>query len=85
MKPIGKYILIKEVVEEIETGSGLLLGADEVNQLRYKKGMVIFPGTDVTVIEQDDDIYYDSRAGHTMLLGDNTFTIIKEQDVVVVL
>ena len=85
MKPIGKYILIKEVVEEIETGSGLLLGADEVNQLRYKKGMVIFPGTDVTVIEQDDDIYYDSRAGHTMLFGDNTFTIIKEQDVVVVL
>ena len=57
MKPIGKYILIKEIVEEIETGSGLLLGADEVNQLRYKKGLVIVPGTDVSVLNSDDIIY----------------------------
>ena len=85
MKPIGKYILIKEIVEEIETGSGLLLGADEVNQLRYKKGLVIVPGTDVSVLNSDDIIYYDSIAGHKMLMGDDTFTIIKEQDVVVVL
>jgi len=83
MKPIGKYILIKEIVEEIETGSGLLLGADEVNLLRYKIGLVIVPGIDGAVLNSDDIIYYDSSAGHKMVMGEVTFTIIKEQDGVV--
>lgn len=85
MKPIGKNILIETINEELETSSGLLLSADESSQLRYKKGKVIMQGTDVTVIKKDDIIYYDSRAGHTMLIGDETATLIVEKDVVVVL
>lgn len=85
MKPIGKYILIKKVEEEIETSSGLLLSAEDTNQLRYKKGVVVEPGTDVTVINKDDSIYYDSRAGYTMMIGSESYTIIREADVVVVL
>tara|TARA_R110001632_G_scaffold27907_2_gene74707 strand:- start:849 stop:1106 length:258 start_codon:yes stop_codon:yes gene_type:complete len=85
MKPIGKNILIETINEELETSSGLLLSADESNQLRYKKGKVIMQGTDVTVIKKDDIIYYDSRAGYTMLIGDETATLIVEKDVVVVL
>ena len=30
MKPIGKYILIKQVKEEVKTDSGLLLSAKDV-------------------------------------------------------
>jgi len=85
MKPIGKYILIKKVEEEIETSSGLLLSAEDANQLRYKKGKVVEVGTDVTVINKEDDIYYDSRAEYTMLIGSEAYTIIRETDVVVVL
>ena len=84
MRPIGKYILINAVEEEIETSSGLLLSAEESNQLRYKKGLVVEPGSDVTVINKDDTIYYDRRAGYTMMIGSDSYTVITEKDVVVV-
>ena len=85
MKPIGKYILIKALEEEIKHSSGLLLSADDASQLRYKKGFIVEPGTDVDVIKKDDNIYFDSRAGYTMVINGETFTIITERDVVVVL
>ena len=85
MKPIGKYILIKTIEEEIKHSSGLILSAEDANQLRYKKGKVIKPGTDVQGIEVNSEIYYDSRAGYTMVISGETYTIIVERDVVVVL
>jgi|TARA_R110001599_G_scaffold22350_1_gene82479 co-chaperonin GroES (HSP10) len=85
MKPIGKYILVKNVEEEIETSSGLLLSAEDASQMRYKRANVIKPGSDVTVINDGDSIYYDKNAGFTMLIGSETYTVISERDVVVVL
>ena len=85
MKPIGLNIVIKTIEEEIKTSSGLLLSSDDANQLRYKKGEVIKPGTDVSVISEGDKIYYDKRAGYTMLINNETYTIISQNDVVVVL
>ena len=85
MKPIGQNIVIKTVDEEIRTSSGLLLSADDANQMRYKRGTVIAPGTDVVSISKDYDIYYDKRAGYTMLINSESYTIISLSDVVVVL
>lgn len=85
MKPIGKYILIKTIEEEIKHSSGLILSADDANQLRYKKGKIVRAGTDVVGINEEDEIYYDSRAGYTMVINSETYTIIVERDVVVVL
>ena len=59
MKPIGKYIIIKMIKEELKTESGLLLSAQDASEFRYKKGEVIKEGTNVTVIEPGDIIYYD--------------------------
>ena len=53
--------------------------------MRYKKGLVVKPGTDVEVIHEGDSIYYDTRAGYTMVVNGDTYTIIVERDVVVVL
>lgn len=85
MKPIGNYILINIIEEEIETSSGLILSGEEANQLRYKKAEVVEAGTDVRVIASGDTIYYDSRAGYSMMINSNSYTIIRETDVVVVL
>mgnify|MGYP003624277320 FL=1 len=85
MKPISKYIIIKTVEEEIKTSSGLLLSAEDASQMRYKRGIVIKQGTDVTVIKDNDEIYYDKRAGFTMLIENEPYTIITENDVIVVL
>ena len=84
MKPIGKNIIIQPIEEEIKTQSGLLLSSEDTNQLRYKKGIVVIEGTDVSVIKSHDTIYYDNRAGFTMLINNKPFTIIQEKDVVVV-
>ena len=85
MKPIGKYIIIKSIKEELKTESGLLLSAQDASDFRYKKGEVIKEGTDVKVIKNGDIIYYDGAVGHQMLINDNPYTIITERDVVVVL
>jgi len=85
MKPIGKYIVIKTIEEELKTKSGILLSSEDANQLRYKKGLVIKPGSQVEVIKKDDYIFYDKRAGFTMLIQEKIYTIIQEKDVVVVL
>jgi co-chaperonin GroES (HSP10) len=85
MKPIGKYIVIKTIEEEIKTESGILLTGDDSNQMRYKRGLVIEPGTEVSAISAEDEIYYDKNHGFTMIIHDVQYTIIRESDVVVVL
>ena len=85
MKAIGKYIVIEEIKEKITTNSGILLTSDDSDQFRYKKGLVVIPGTDVSTIKKGDTIYYDKRAGHSMVLNENMVSIIKENDIVVVL
>jgi co-chaperonin GroES (HSP10) len=85
MRPIDKYIVVKTIEEEIKTSSGLLLSAEDASTMRYKKGTVIMPGTNVSVINVGDIIHYDSRAGYTMLIENEAYTIITERDVVVVL
>jgi co-chaperonin GroES (HSP10) len=85
MTPIGKYIVVKNVDETIKTESGLLLSGEDTNQLRYKRGLVVEPGTDVSVIEQGDELYYDKAHSFTMLIDDVQYTIISERDVLVVL
>jgi len=85
MKPIGKYLIVKDVQENIKTESGLILSGEDTNQLRYKRGLVVEPGTDVSVIEQGDELYYDKAHSFTMLIDDVQYTIISERDVLVVL
>ena len=60
------------------------MSADDVDNIRYKKGTVNASGTDVNNIEPNDTIYYDSRAGYSMMIQDILYTVITERDVVVV-
>ncbi len=85
MKPIGKYIVVKDVQETVTTESGLILSGEDTNQLRYKRAVVVESGTDVSVIEQGDELYYDKAHSFTMLIDDTQYTIISERDVVVVI
>ena len=85
MRPIGKFIIIVPIEEEHKTDSGILLSASDIDHFRYKKGKVIKSGDHVEVINEDDIIYFDKNAGHSMLLNVKPYTIIQERDVVVVL
>ncbi len=84
MKPIGKYIVVAQIDENVKTDSGLLLSGEEVNQFRYRKGVVVEPGTDVSNIVKGDKIYYDKAHSFTMMIDGSQYTILRESDVVVV-
>jgi co-chaperonin GroES (HSP10) len=84
MIAIGKNIIIETVEKEVKTESGLLLSAHDANDFRYKTGIVVVPGTDVSVIKAGDEIYYDKNNSYTMVINDKPYTIIHERDVVVV-
>lgn len=85
MKAVGKYIVLSEIEEKQKTESGILLTSEDSNQLRYKKGLILIPGTDVEVVKEGNVIYYDKNAGHKMMLNEEIVTIISERDIVVVL
>jgi co-chaperonin GroES (HSP10) len=85
LKPIGKFIVVKDIQEEIKTQSGLILSGEDTNQLRYKRAEVIATGTDVDVIDEFDELYYDKSHSFTMLINEEQYTIISERDVVVVI
>lgn len=85
MRPIGKYIIVKDIQEEVKTSSGLILSGEDTNQLRYKRAEVIASGTDVNTIEEGDELYYDKAHSFTMLINNEQYTIISERDVVVVI
>ena len=85
LKAIGKYIVIKNVDETIKTESGLILSGEDANQFRYKRGLVVVPGTDVSTIMEGDELYYDKAHSFTMMINDAQYTIISERDVVVVI
>jgi co-chaperonin GroES (HSP10) len=84
MKAIGKYIVVRQLEEEVRTESGLILSGEDTNQFRYRRGVVICPGTDVNCISVGDEVYYDKAHSFTMLIGEEHHTIILERDVVVV-
>jgi co-chaperonin GroES (HSP10) len=84
MIAIGKHIIIETIEKEVKTESGLLLSAHDANDFRYKMGVVIAPGTDVSNINAGDNIYYDKAGSYTMVINDKPYTIIHERDVVVV-
>lgn len=85
MRPIGKYIVVRDIQEEVRTESGLILSGEDTNQLRYRKAEVIATGTNVDVIDEGDELYYDKAHSFTMLIDDTQYTIIQEKDVVVVI
>jgi co-chaperonin GroES (HSP10) len=85
MRPIGKYIVVSDINETIKSHSGLILSGEDASQLRYKRASVIAPGTDVSVISEGDELYYDKSHSFTMLINEEQYTIISERDVVVVL
>ncbi len=85
MRPIGKYIVISNIEEEVKTEGGLLLSAKDADEFRYKKAKVVASGTDVSHIHPEDVIHYDKGHGFTMVIDGHHYTIIQERDVVIVL
>lgn len=84
MKAVGKNIVIKTIEEQVQTNFGLVLSGDESESIRYRKAIVEIVGSEVTCVKAGDEVYYDKRAGYTMILNGEQRTIISERDIVIV-
>ena len=86
MKAIWNNIIIKpEKVTTDKTKGGLLIIEKDREDIRYRKADIVSVSEDIKGLNKGDSIYYDRHAGHGIEFNKNKFTVIKLQDVVVVL
>jgi len=86
MKAIGRNLIIEKTKEgTTKTKGGLLLAENQREDIRYTKATIITVGDDVPGLKKDDVIFFDRHAGHKIEVKENTYHVIKLQDVVVVL
>ena len=86
MKAIGNNIIIKpEKITTDKSKGGLLLIEKDREDIRYKKAIIFSISDDIKGLKPEDIIYYDKHAGHGVEFNKEKFTVIKLQDVVVVL
>ena len=65
MKAIGDNLIITPMQQGVEkTKGGLLLTHSQREDIRFEKAKVLTQGEDVKGINEGDEIYFDSRAGH---------------------
>ena len=85
MKAIGKYIVIEPIKEiDVQTKGGLILAEKQREDVRYRRAKVIEPGSDVSVLKKDDEIYYDRSSGFNIEINKEEYKVIKEFDVVII-
>ena len=86
MKAIGRNLIIEKTKEgTTKTKGGLLLAENQREDIRYTKATIITVGDDVPGLKKDDVIFFARHAGHKIEVKENTYHVIKLQDVVVVL
>ena len=84
MEAIGNYIVIKEIHENIKkTDGGLELTEKLMEDIRYRKGVIISSGPDVLKVDQK--ILYDRVAGFPAEFDNKIYKVIALRDVVAIL
>jgi co-chaperonin GroES (HSP10) len=86
MKAVGRNLIIQKVEENItKSEGGLLLSKNDRSDIRYIEAKVVSVGEEISGLKENDSIFYDRHAGHSIEINKNTYQVIKAQDVVVVL
>ena len=87
MRPLGHYIIVKELKEDIKTTSGgLMLGEAHRDDIRYRKAKIVSIGSDVPegALEVSKTVWIDKHAGNQIDLPEGVLTVIKLSDIVIV-
>ena len=71
--------------QNVKTKGGLILADSHREDIRYRQAVVVKPGTNVEILKEGDNIYYDKNAGFNIEINKETYKVIKEHDVVVIL
>jgi len=63
----------------------LLLVKKDREDIRYVKAVIYSVSDEINALNKGDEIYYDRHAGHSIEFDKEQYTVIKIQDIVVVL
>jgi len=86
MKAIGKILIIEKIKEGVtKTKGGVMLAESQREDIRYIRAKVLHIGDEVVGVKNGDEIFYDRHAGHKIEVDNNTYNVIRLNDVVVVL
>ena len=86
MKAVGRNLIIEKIEQNItKSEGGLLLGKADREDIRYVEANIVSVGNDVEGLKEKDSIFFDRHAGHKIEIDKQTYHVIKNQDVVVVL
>jgi len=83
MKAVNYYLIV-EKIKESKTVGGLLITDDLDEENRYTKAKVVSVGNLVDGIKENDIIYYDNQADHSINYKDILYYVIKVGDVVLI-
>ena len=84
MRAVNHYLIIERIKDEPTKVGGLILTDQTDEDNRYLKAKVISIGNIVEGIEEGDVIHYDKHAGHGIQYKDKFYSVIKQQDVVLI-
>ena len=83
MKAVNYYLVVENIKEPKKVG-GLLITEELDEDHRYSKAEVISVGNLVEGIKENDIVYYDKHAGHSIQYEDILYYVIKIGDVVLI-
>ena len=80
IKMLGTRVLIEEVIEDIKSESGIILGDSKASAQRV--GTVISVGDSVQGIKINDKVMFDGYKAFPLNLDGKTYLIIEESNVI---
>ena len=80
IKVLGTRVLIEELVEDIKSEGGIILGDSKASAQRI--GKVISVGDSVEEIKVNDKVMFDSYKSFSIDLDGNTYLIMEENNII---
>ena len=80
IKMLGKRVLVEEIVEDVKSESGIILGTTEKSPQRV--GTVISVGDSVQGIKINDKVMFDGYKAFPLNLDGKTYLIMEENYII---
>jgi len=84
MQAVNYYIVVENIKVEPKKVGGLILTEKTDTDNRYIKAKILSIGNLVKGVSEDDIVYYDKHAGHSIQVKDDLYKVIQVGDVVLV-
>ena len=80
IKMLSSRVLVEEIVEDVKSESGIILGTTEKSPQRV--GTVISVGDSVQEIKEKDKVMFDGYKAFPLNLEGKTYLIVEENNVI---